>query len=477
MKERTHYVPLSATAAEALAQTDACDFELYLPGANGKEPVLYRKAGDGVAAPDFERVRARGVPYLFVRDGDLERIGGSLESRLAELLSRADLAPQDKAQLGHKAGVSVATSLINDPRVEGSCDRAARVVDNMIDGLLHDPAAGAYLIQMAEHDRSTAGHMYMVSMLAVLLGSEVFGPDREVLRALGLAGMLHDIGKLAVDPAILQKTGPLTQDEVLLLQQHPIESVRLIGSDPNVTPDMKQMIIQHHERLDGLGYPLGVGEEDLLDGSKVLSIVDSFHAMIGMRSYRDPLTADDANRLLEKQSGRQFAPEYLACWFDLCERSTEFIEAESLIAPPPGGSDTSSRHEHLKNPSPPKNVGSRQVRYVCRKDSRVRCIYAGRLSGVSAADNEFLASVHDVSRSGLCIRSPHPMFRGEVLHVRIDAQPAPVWVKATVAWCRQHEPEQYRAGLHLHYRIEADDVFSEASVRGLAGDEGHRLAK
>jgi hypothetical protein len=338
----------------------------------------------------------------------------------------------------------------------------------MIDGVLADPVLSDYLMQMTDHDRTTAGHMFMVSMLAVLLGREVFGPDRDTLKALASAGMLHDLGKLSLPSEVLKKRAPLTRDEVHLVQQHPIESVRMVDGDPHVTAPVRQMIMQHHERMDGRGYPLGLTGADLLPGSRVLSVVDSFHALIGRRPYRSPLSPADANRVLLKQSGTQFDSDLLAHWIVLFDRTCAEPLDLPVLSGPAQYDDIASKHEHSPHPPAPKIIGPRQRRFPCRANTMVRCIYAGRLRDVSPAPSEFSALVQDVSRGGVCVRTSFPMYRGEIVYVRIDSGPSVVWLRSTVAWCRLRHNRGYRIGLRFDHRMSKEDVRSPAVVTSMS---------
>ena len=465
--EQSNYVRVGVSAVQALVNEESTDFEVFLPGAEGKGPVLYRRSGVGLSPPDFDRMREHGVPFIYLSAEDFDACEKTLESKLGEILRDPDLGPGDKVQIAHAVGTSVAENLTQVPESAISFGRASNVLDNMIEGVLHDPIMGTYLMQMAGHDRTTAGHMFMVSMLAVLLGLEVFGPDRAMLKALGSAGMLHDLGKLAIAPGVLNKAAPLTREEQLLVQQHPIESVRLVGNDAHMTPVVRQMIMQHHERMDGRGYPLGLTGVDLLPSSRLLSIVDSFHALIGPRSYRAPLTPAAANRVLVRQSGRQFDPDLLARWIVLFERCSSQRVPIPTMEEAGASDEPSSKHEHCPIAPPPKVVGPRPRRFVCHRNATVRCVYAGRLQDVSPAPGEFIAVVHDISRSGLCIRVPFPMYRGEVVYVHIDAGSAFVWLRSMVAWCRLHAEDGYRIGLRLDHRISSEDTNLPAAVTAM----------
>jgi HD-GYP domain-containing protein (c-di-GMP phosphodiesterase class II) len=418
MEHDSGLAEISTGTVCGLLAADVAAVDVYLPGAAGKAPVLYRGARSDAQAVDLQRLRQHGVSHVYVRGDALHNCERAIEQRLSALLANPRLASADKAHLLHTAGVFVARELLNAPTPAAQIERAAGLADRIIEGLLHDPEIAAYLLQMAGHERSTASHMQMVSSLAVIFGAEVMGDDVSGLKDLALAGLLHDVGKLSIPSATLQKKGPLEDEEVRLVHQHPIESVRLIGSDANVSINVRQIILQHHERLDGRGYPLGLTARDLPLPTRILSIVDSFHAMIGPRAYRAPLSVAEANRIMALQAGTQFDKDLLTYWAALCARQADIAPNLPVQVPAGAASDILSKGEQTIAGRSSRTVSQRRPRYACAGNAKVRCIYAGRLIGVTPAPDDFGAPVHDVSRSGLCIYSTYPMYRGEILHIR-----------------------------------------------------------
>ena len=447
------FAKISTAAVRALIRENCADFEVFLPRPNQEEPVLYRRSDSGLSDPDFQRMAEHGVSRLFLRSADQAKCERALEAKLGDILTNPDVTPDDKAEIFHGAGTTVARNLIEESITSTGLERTSMIVDNMIGCVLDDPMIAAYLLQMAAHERSTAGHMFAVATLAVTLGADVFDADPEMLRAIGFAGMLHDVGKLSISADVLNRSTPLTREELNLVHQHPVESVRLIGEDPNVTQSVRQMVLQHHERVDGRGYPVGVSGADLLHGSRVLSIADSFHAMIGHRSYREPLSPPEAVRVLATQAGKQFDVALLGIWQQTFERHWAQQAGGRRLEVLEETDELSTRHEHRPAPPPPKITHQRPTRHACKGNGMVLCIYAGRLTNVTAAPDEFGALLHDVSRTGLCICAAHPMYRGEIVHVQINMTGESMWLRAAVAWCRQQDANSYRIGLRFTQRL------------------------
>jgi len=464
VSDEQQYAKIPLAAVRALVEEQSADFEVFLPGTNEQGPVLYRTAGIGLSQPDFDRLGAHGVTSLYVLPDDYHRCETTLEVKLNDIIANPRVTPEDKAQVVQSVGTCVARDLIQSSVNAEHVGRASTVLDCMINCVLSDPVIAASLLEMAGHERSTASHMFVVANLAVMLGAEVFGSDIETLKDLGFAGMLHDVGKLSIGPEVLNKSTPLTPAELDLVHQHPIESVRLIGDNQGVSCAVRQMILQHHERVDGRGYPLGLNGDELLAGSKLLSIVDSFHAMIGHRSYRRPLTPSDAISVLATQAGKQFDANLFVYWQGLFERSWSEDATRRLREHLASPHELSSRHEHRPTPIAQRELLQRPPRFACHGKTVVQCVYAGRLTDATAAPEEFAALAHDVSRGGLCIYTAHPMYRGEIVHVRVKINDRHFWVRSSVAWCRRQDACAFRIGLRFATRIGDSQVDDPCDV-------------
>jgi putative nucleotidyltransferase with HDIG domain len=168
------------------------------------------------------------------------------------------------------------------------------------------PTVRALLVRLAHKDDYTAEHTRGVALRAVQVGEELgLAPAR--LRELAIGGLVHDVGKLSVPNEILQKPGALTDEEYDVIKRHPelgSELVHQLGFSRQVA----RLVLDHHERLDGSGYPRGLGAPDLDIETRILAVCDVFDALLSKRVYRPAWTVDRALELLSKQSGTGFDP-------------------------------------------------------------------------------------------------------------------------------------------------------------------------
>lgn len=162
----------------------------------------------------------------------------------------------------------------------------------------------ANAIEMRDH--YTLGHTWRVTNFALAMGREL-GWSEEELKRCEMGGVLHDVGKIAVDDAILRKPGHLTEEEYAKMRIHPERGARMMQDCEQLIP-LIPYALYHHERYDGKGYPFGLkGEAIPLEG-RLLAVADTFDAMTSNRPYRKGLDPEVAIAELEKGKGTQFDP-------------------------------------------------------------------------------------------------------------------------------------------------------------------------
>jgi len=162
---------------------------------------------------------------------------------------------------------------------------------------LESKGLAAWINTIRTHHSQTYQHCLMVTGLLVAFGQHlrVSRPDR--IR-LSMAGMLHDIGKARIPVAILEKRGSLTQEETSLLRQHPQFGLDALADTPGFPSEMLEVVIHHHEYLDGTGFPHGLKANEISDLVRMVTITDVFAAMIEWRSVRAPMSCEAAYKVL-----------------------------------------------------------------------------------------------------------------------------------------------------------------------------------
>ena len=163
-----------------------------------------------------------------------------------------------------------------------------------------------------QRDPYTAGHQRRATKLACAIGIEL-GLSKEKLEGLHVAGILHDIGKIYVPAEILNKPGRLSDLEMKLVKGHSGTGYMLVKEIPFPWP-VAQIIIQHHERINGSGYPLGISGEEILLEARILAVADVIEAMASHRPYRPAKGIDEALDEITKNRGVLYDPKVVdAC--------------------------------------------------------------------------------------------------------------------------------------------------------------------
>src|SRR5688572_8745011 len=171
---------------------------------------------------------------------------------------------------------------------------------------LHHATMEALALAIEAKDHTAHNHIRRVQIYSVGLAKALGLPDVEV-QAVETAALLHDIGKLAVPEHILAKPGPLTPEEFQKVRIHPQIGAEIIASVPFPHP-VAPLIMNHHERWDGNGYPAGRKGEQVPVGARILGIVEFFDALTSDRPYHKAISADAAAALVAQESGKAFDP-------------------------------------------------------------------------------------------------------------------------------------------------------------------------
>jgi diguanylate cyclase (GGDEF)-like protein len=173
------------------------------------------------------------------------------------------------------------------------------------------------------NDEYTSSHARWITDMALLVGREL-RLDREALKRLEFGALFHDIGKIGIPSEILQKPGPLTDEEFEIVKQHPELGERILAPIDRLA-DVRPIVRACHERWDGLGYPDGKAELEIPIEARIVLVCDAFHAMTTDRPYRGRLPAEEAVRRLRASAGSQFDP-------NVVESFTRLFDSGAVLA-------------------------------------------------------------------------------------------------------------------------------------------------
>ncbi len=156
-------------------------------------------------------------------------------------------------------------------------------------------------------DHYTRGHVERVRDHAVAIAKHQGWTDAQ-LNHLKYGSILHDIGKIHIMESVLAKPGPLNESEWDVMKNHPVVGMEMVKNIPFLAPAIP-VILHHHERWDGHGYPYGLAGEQIPKAARIVAVADSLDAMVSSRNYRDSITPDQAYKEILRCSGRQYDPD------------------------------------------------------------------------------------------------------------------------------------------------------------------------
>ncbi len=316
---------LEAEAPTLLVLFDLDGFKLY-------NDSFGHPAGDSLLRRLAQKLDEACAPF-----GRSYRMGGDEFCLLAEcepdqrasVLATATKALEDEGEGFH---ITCAHGEIMLPAETGDLSEALRIADTRMYGNKDSRRASAIrqskdvlLSVLSERDAELRGHLTGVARLARAVGARLELSAGE-LHELGLVAELHDVGKLAIPDAILNKPSPLTEEEWTFIHRHTLVGERILSAAPSLER-IGQLVRSSHERVDGLGYPDGLRGDEIPLISRIVSACDAFFAMTEDRPYRSAMASEDAISELRRCAGTQFDPVVVETLI------TAYIEAElELVA-------------------------------------------------------------------------------------------------------------------------------------------------
>jgi len=180
-------------------------------------------------------------------------------------------------------------------------------------------------------DLNTGVHSTRLAEWALSVAREL-DLQEDVLTDIEIAALLHDIGKIGISDAILNKPEKLNEVEYGVMKKHPEYGWAVLRGVPGMER-ASLLVLHHHEHYDGNGYPGGLNGSDIPIGSRIVSVIDAFDAMVSCRPYRNGLPVVEAMNRLQAGSGRQFDPEVVRCFLPLAQAEISGVFAASGVNP------------------------------------------------------------------------------------------------------------------------------------------------
>jgi HD-GYP domain-containing protein (c-di-GMP phosphodiesterase class II) len=312
------YLPVQVGTLRRLREPNV---DLFVQYERGKSPVLYHRAGSALEGEQIVKLTEGGVDHIYVRADDFQHFGAQL---LAEVDAQAEQESVPAAerysalQIAMAAEIEHASRLVDCGPFVAVADKIGRELTAL---LTNSNVLPRELFRLARHDFNTFTHVTNVASYGVLL-AEKFGLAKgDDLEKIAKAAILHDIGKRFISASILTKPAKLDPDERAIIETHPQRGYEELVTRGDMNFEQLMLVYQHHERVDGKGYPVGLAGDEIHPWAKMLAVVDVFDAMTGTRPYRRPATSQEAMEYISRNAGTHFDAELVACWKSMMAKS------------------------------------------------------------------------------------------------------------------------------------------------------------
>ena len=215
-------------------------------------------------------------------------------------------SPERKAAAIRQESVALMKNLLDDPTAE-NIREAKKGISEIVHLILKEERTLHYLLNITSHDHYTYTHSVSVGILAVALAKSLFKDAKNHdIHALGAGFFLHDLGKVGIDNNIINKPGKLTDEEMNEIRRHPPLGFKLLHDTRQLTDESKIIVLQHHERVDGTGYPKGLRGNDIHVYARICAIADVYDALTSDRPYRKKMAPFVALNLMREEMMHHF---------------------------------------------------------------------------------------------------------------------------------------------------------------------------
>ena len=225
-------------------------------------------------------------------------------SGLRQDMEDEQLEPIQKAKVVYSNSIDMMNNLLEQPTIP-NIKKSKMIITVVVNHLLDTGEASHTLMGVVASDYYTYTHSVNVGVLGILLAKEVFQGSRWLssgsMQELGTGCFLHDLGKCKVTSSIFDKKGELTVEEWRQMHQHPARGYELLYEAKEISKESQAIVLQHHERSDGKGYPLGLKGSEIHYFARLCSVVDVYEALTSQRPYKKSLSSYDALKIMKEE--------------------------------------------------------------------------------------------------------------------------------------------------------------------------------
>ncbi len=296
---------------DTLLPIGALEFDLYIRPSPETPPCLYRESSYPLEQEDLDRLAAQGVDRLYIPAAK----SGAYQTYLREVVVKnEELRPAQRFVLLKKANRSLFEAAFRSTKATAMIEFAEEFGEQLVDVVCHRETMLYRLFSVMDHDYYTYTHVTNVAAYAVSLAHWLHIRKPADLTSIAMGALLHDFGKRHIPVAVLNKKDRLDPQERVVMQGHVTAGFDELSRRDDVEWGQLMMVYQHHERVNGRGYPVGVTAREIEPWARICAIADVFDALTSERPYRRPDPIDAVQEFLQDRAGTDFDREMVRCW-------------------------------------------------------------------------------------------------------------------------------------------------------------------
>lgn len=320
--QQGYYVPVGI---ESIEPEMFPDVSLYLR--SGGNYVLYKNNGRTFSKQDAQRLVTNNIDFLYVSPADMEVINQYMESNAERFLARKDFDGKTKGKIIYQTSINFVGDIFQNPKKAGDLERSKRLIENLMNYLSIDCDALNSLETVMTKNYYTFVHSLQVTALSLLVHAEAYMLAHDETVDVGIGTLLHDFGKIFIPQEILNKTGKLTDEEVAIIKKHPMDGYNYLKENTNLNAICLGIVRDHHERVNGNGYPSGLKKAEISRSAQVGGMCDIFCTLTIDRNGRNALPPYLTIQVMRQEMKDAFDKRLL----DILEGLTCTEEAQQIV--------------------------------------------------------------------------------------------------------------------------------------------------
>ena len=246
-----------------------------------------------------------GVMNVYIQEGEVEDEKVVISSKAQKQIDKLHTEDRSKVALSNSVRERIShgiQSIYNNTDTQNMASATASITNDLMDAIDSNNAIAIDIGELKTSDEYTFKHSVDVATISMILAKQQ-GMSRKEIYEIGICGLLHDVGKTKVPLEILNKPGRLDDEEFAIMKQHSVFGYRMIKDKPEFSNNISLGVLQHHEKINGAGYPMGVADKQISPYARIISVADIYDALITERPYKQAFSQRDAVEMIMSMTG------------------------------------------------------------------------------------------------------------------------------------------------------------------------------